>query len=281
MKQITLLDGAVGTSLWAIAEREGVEKVPVWRYNVEHPEFVEELHRRYVKAGSQIILSNTFGANGPIVARASKHSVHDVVFEGVRIAKKAVEGTDIKVALAIGPLSQMMEPYGDLEEEEVEAIYEEQIAPGIEAGADIVYLMTFIDINMMVVAARVAKKFGKPVFCTMSFEKVGKTMFGNSVQTCIDELEPLGIDGIGMNCSIGPELAVPIMKTFVGKTNIPLVFKPNAGLPITNADGTVIAPYDAAKFTEEIAPAFEFVDYIGGCCGSDPSYVEALKAKME
>ena len=281
-KNITLLDGAVGTSLWEIAERNGVEKVPVWRYNIEHPEFVTELLQTYIDAGSQIILPNTFGANGPIVKRtAPQYTTPQVVTAGVKLAKAAAEGTGVKVAVSAGPLSQLMEPWGDLEEEEVEDIYAEMLGAGVEAGADLVMLQTFIDLGMMEVATRVAKKLGVPVMSTMTFEKVGKTMFGNSVEQVIDTLGALDVDAIGMNCSLGPDLALPVIREFAEKTKIPLVFKPNAGLPITSADGKTVTDYDADTFVREVEPALEFVDYIGGCCGCNPEYIRKLKARID
>ena len=276
-KKITLLDGAVGTTLWGIAEAHGVEKVPVWRYNIEHPEFVEELTRKYLEAGSEIILTNTFGANGPSVKRSSDYSVSDVVSAGVKITKKVLEGTGVKTCMAVGPLSQILEPYGDLEEDECRAIYEEMIGAGVKAGCDMIMVQTFMDLSMMKIAAEVAKSHGLPVFCCMTFEKAGKTMFGNSVDDVIEELAPLCIDAIGLNCSLGPDLALPIIKEFAEKTDLPIVFKPNAGKPILAADGTTSAAYDAAQFAADVKPALEYVSYIGGCCGSDSTYIKEIK----
>ena len=281
-KNVVLLDGAIGTSLWAIAEREGVEKAPVWRYNIEHPEFVRELLTEYVRAGSRIILPNTFGANGPVVKRAApQYTTPEVVKAGVEIAKSVTKGTDVRVAMSAGPLSQLMEPWGDLEEDEVDAIFTEQLEAGVKAGADLIMLQTFIDLGMMEVAARAAKRLGVPVMATMTFEKVGKTMFGNSVEQVIDTLGALGVDAIGMNCSLGPDLALPVIREFAEKTKIPLVFKPNAGLPITSADGKTVTDYDADTFVREVEPALEFVDYIGGCCGCNPEYIRKLKARID
>lgn len=276
-KKITLLDGAVGTTLWEIAEAHGVEKVPVWRYNIEHPEFVEELTRKYLEAGSEIILANTFGANGPSVKHSSDYSVKDVVTAGVKITKKVLEGTGVMTCMSAGPLSQILEPYGDLEEDECRAIYEEMIGAGVEAGCDMIMVQTFMDLQMMKIAAEVAKSYGLPVFCCMTFEKAGKTMFGNSVEDTIEELAPLGIDAIGLNCSLGPDLALPIIKEFAEKTDLPIVFKPNAGKPILSADGTTAAAYSAAQFAEDVKPALEYVSYIGGCCGSDSTYIKEIK----
>jgi 5-methyltetrahydrofolate--homocysteine methyltransferase len=277
---IVLLDGAVGTSLWAKAEARGFKKDPVWRYNIEHPEIVAELAAEYADAGAEIILANTFGANGPAVKRSSSYSTPEVVSAAVRILKEAVKGRNVKTALAIGPLSALMEPYGDLTEEETAEIYREMLEAGMKEGTDIILLQTFIDLAMMRVAAEEAVKFGVPVFCCLTFERRGKTMMGNSVEDMIEELEPLGVSALGMNCSLGPDLAVPVIREFVGKTGLPPLFKPNAGKPILAADGTASTAYSAKTFADELMPAMEFVDYIGGCCGSDPSYIRELASRM-
>ena len=276
-RKITLMDGAVGTTLWGIAEANGVKKEPVWKYNIEHPEFVEELTRRYLDAGCEIILANTFGANGPAVKRSSPYTSAEVVAAGVKAAKKVLDGTGVKLCLSLGPLMQLLEPYGDMEEEECAAIYDEMLDAGVSAGADIILIQTFMDLEMMRVATVEAKKYGLPVMCSMTFEKSGKTMFGNSVQDVIDVLTPLGIDAIGLNCSLGPDLALPIIKEFSEKTDLPLLFKPNAGKPILSEDGSTAVAYTAKQFAEDIKPALEFVSYIGGCCGSDAEYIKEIK----
>lgn len=281
MKQgITLMDGAVGTSLWAKAEANGIKKDPVWRYNIEHPELVAELAREYAEAGAEIVLANTFGANGPAVRRSSPYTAPEVVSAGVRTAREALRGTGAKVALSAGPLTALMEPYGDLTEEEAGEIFYEMLAAGAKEGPDIILLQTFMDLAMLRVAAVEAKKFGIPVFCCLTFERRGKTMMGNSVEDMIEELEPVGVDALGMNCSLGPDLAVPVIREFVGKTSLPLIFKPNAGKPILAADGTTATAYSAKVFADDVMPALDFVDYVGGCCGSDPSYIRELASRM-
>lgn len=280
-KKITLLDGAVGTSLWEKADAHGWANDPVWQYNVTHPEIVSELAREYVEAGAQIILSNTFGANGPAVKRFPLFNVESVMKNAVRLAKSAVAGTSVKVAMSIGPLSQLMEPWGDMPEEEVQAIYEEMIGYGMAEKPDCILLQTFMDVEMMRVAATVAKQYSVPVYCAMTFEKRGKTMMGNSVEDVIETLVPLGIDGIGMNCSLGPDLALPVIREFHEKTDLPLVFKPNAGKPILSTDGSVVSAYDETTFVRDVAPALEFVDFVGGCCGCNVAYTRALRKYLD
>ena len=276
-ENIVLLDGAVGTCLWQKAERHGVEKKPVWTYNITHPEMVRELAQEYLEAGSQIIMANTFGANGPAVRRSSKLDVGDVVRAGVRLTREAV-GDRAKVSLDIGPLTAMLEPYGDMEEDECQEIFEEQIGAGMQENPDCITLMTFMDLEMMRIAATVARQYDVPVYCLMTFEKHGKTLMGNSVQQIVETLAPLGISGIGMNCSLGPDMALPIIREFSEHTDLPLLFKPNAGKPVIGSDGKTAVAYDATTFAGDIAPALEFVDFIGGCCGSDPDYIRAIKA---
>ena len=278
---ITLLDGATGTALWALADANGVARMPVWKYNLEHPELVLAMHRQYIAAGSQMILSNTFSANGPMVKRTSKYSAAEVVRAGVLLAREASEGTAVKVLCDIGPLSQLMEPYGDLEEDEVDAIFDEMISAAKEAGADGVMAETFIELESACVAARVAKRHGMMTFVSMTFEKVGKTMMGNSVKQVCEAMEEIGVDAVGMNCSLGPVLALPIIEEFARTTKLPLLYKPNAGLPVVDASGRVQVPYTAAQFAREIAPALAFVRYVGGCCNSDPTYIAEIKKQIE
>lgn len=280
MGKTILMDGAGGTMLWAMAEAQGYAKDPVWKYNVEHPELVRALAEQYIAAGSQVILANTFGANGPSVARSSSYTVAEVVSAGVRIAKEAAAGTGVKVALDVGPLSMLMEPYGDLTEEEAEDIFREQIGAGAAEGPDLVLLETFMDLEMMKVAAAVAKSYGLPVLCTMSFEARGRTMMGNRVEDIAEELEELGVDGVGLNCSLGPVEAIPIIRAFAEATDLPLVFKPNAGKPVLGEDGKELSPYSADMFADEVAPVLDIVTYLGSCCGSSPEYIRVLKNRM-
>ena len=281
MNRPVLLDGAVGTTLWHLADAAGVKREPVWKYNIEHPELVSELHRRYIGAGAEIILTNTFGANRQMVSRSSTYSVREIVQVGVKLAREAVKGTDVKLAAACGPLKDFMEPYGDLEEEEVEDMFTELIGSAVDEGADLVMVQTFLDLDSALVACRVAKKLGMPLFATLTFEKTGKTLMGNTVEKVCKSLEDIGADGVGMNCSLGPSMALPIISEFRKYTKLPLVFKPNAGLPITSTAGDTVAPYSPEMFLEEVRPALDFVNYIGGCCNTDSEYIRLLHSEIE
>ena len=280
MHHTVLLDGGVGTSLWEIAEERGIPKIPVWKYNMENPEIVSELHSRMIAAGAEIILANTFGANGPAVKRQSSYNAPEVVGRAMKIALESAAGTAVKVFLPFGPLSMLLEPYGDLEEDDCFDIYDEIISAGVESGAQGILIQTFMDVEMMRIAVIAAKKHSLPVFASMSFEGCGKTMMGNSVQDVIDKIEPLGVDAIGLNCSIGPKDALPIIKEFAQKTEMPIIFKPNSGKPIVNSLGETVSAYTAEQFAEETAPALEYVSYIGGCCGCNATYIKKLGERI-
>lgn len=279
---ITLLDGAYGTALMAKVNARGIdEHDPVWSFNMKYPDVVAELAKEYQEAGSEIVQANTFTANRHSVGHFSDYKVADVVTEGVRLAKDAVKGTNCKVSMDVGALSFLLKPYGTLSAEECEEIFREQIEPGVKAGADLIFLETFMDLAMMEIAANVALSYDLPVFCSMTFEKRRRTIMGNSVKQVINKLVPMGISALGMNCSMGPVDSIEVIKEYHELTDIPLIFKPNSGKPIISADGTTTQPYTAQQFVEEVRPVLDYVSYVGGCCGSDVSYIKALRAEID
>lgn len=268
MKQIHLLDGSAGTALWEMADAAGVKKKSVWIYNMEHPEFVLELHRRYIEAGSEMIQANTFSVNRVSVARETDYTVDEIVSAAIKLAKQAAEGTGVKVYAAFGPLLQLMEPYGKLSAAEVEETYGELAESAAKAGADFIVLETFMDLRMAEIAVKAAKRHGIPVICSMTFEKRHRTLMGDSVEKIVNTLTPLGIDGVGINCSAGPVEALEIIKEYREKTDLPLYFKPNAGFGENDS---------AEQFAKDVAPALDFVSYIGGCCGTNAEYIKEIK----
>ena len=279
MKQkITLLDGALGTLLIARAAAGGLKTAPVWSYSITAPEIVGVVALDYAIAGSEIICANTFGANRFTVEKESSYSVEEVVFASIGAAKSALAGTGARIALDIGPLPVLMEPYGSLSEEDAERIFSEVTLAGEKAGADCIFLETFLDAQMLAVAAQAAKKTGLPLFCSLSFEKNGRTFLGNSVEESLEYIEAFSPEAVGMNCSLGPELAVPVIREFAEKTDLPLFFKPNAGMPKYAQDGKAYYDLPAQEFARQIAPALESgrIGYLGGCCGTDPEFIRAL-----
>ena len=277
---ITLLDGAYGTRLWSLAEEHGYAKDPTWTFNLSHPELVRQVAEEYLAAGSRILASNTFSANPSTVNALPGYDLAEVIRAAVRIGREVTDGTDARLALDIGPLPQMLEPYGELTEAEAADSFRAVLSAGIEAGAELVFFETFMDLSMLTIAVREAKKFPLPVFASMSFGKKGRTMMGDRVEEIARAMEALGADAVGLNCSLGPADAVPVLQAFAEATDLPLIFKPNAGLPITAEDGSVLMPYDAQRFAAEAAPALSLASYVGSCCGSDEGYIRALAAAL-
>ena len=268
---ITLLDGAMGTSLW----EKTADKLPVWRYNMLSPDLVKQVHEDMIASGAEVILSNTFGANGPEVVRRTQYTVEQAVREGMAIAKDAAKGK-ARVLLDMGPLTGLMEPYGDIEEDECEEIYLEMLQVGVQEQPDGIFLETFIDLNMLSVAARCAAKFDLPLYLSMSFEKVGKTMMGNSVRDMVEALSALHPAAVGLNCSMGPDLCLPVLKSFREYTDLPLIFKPNAGLPVM-VNGKAVSPYTPDMFRQDMVPALSVASFVGGCCGTTCEHIRALR----
>ena len=268
--KIVMMDGAVGTSLW----EKTSDKVPVWRYNLENPDIVRELHREMADAGAQLILTNTFGANAGTVKK-SPYSAAQVVETGVRLCRETVGGR-ARVVFSIGPLTGLMEPYGDITPEEAEAQYMDVLEAGVKEQPDIIFLQTFIDLEMLKIAAGCARRFDLPLFCAMSFEKAGKTIMANSVSDMLAGLAPFKPDALGLNCSMGPDLAMPELRQFRAVTDLPLIFKPNAGRT-TLVNGQSVTELDPEVFVHDMLPAVEAgATYIGGCCGTSPRYLKLL-----
>ena len=266
--KITLMDGATGTRLWALAEAAGHGRAPVWTYNLTHPELVRRVAEEYIAAGTKLLCANTFAANGAEVARVPGMTVTEVVAAGVRIAKEAAETADgVRVALDVGPLSSMLVPFGDTKPERARALFAEMLAAGVDAGADCIFLETFTSVAMLRIAAEEALRFGPDVLCSMSFDRSGRTMMGDSIADIVEALEPLGVAALGINCSFGPASAVPVIRDYAARTRLPLIVKPNADC-------------GAEEFAETLSPLLPLVAYAGACCGSDPDYIRALAAKV-
>ena len=267
-RPITLMDGATGTRLWALAEAAGYGRAPVWTYNLTHPELVRTVAEEYIAAGSKLLCAHTFAANAAEVARVPGFDVASVVTAGVRIAKEAAQASPgVSVALDVGPLSSLLVPFGDLEPEEAGAYFAGMLSAGVAAGADCIFLETFTGVEMLRIAAQEALQYGLPVLCSLSFDRSGRTMMGDSIDDIVDALEPLGVAAIGINCSFGPASAVGVIKDYAARTRLPLIVKPNADC-------------GAQEFAETLAPILPLVSYAGACCGSDPDYIRALAKRL-
>ena len=274
--EIILLDGGMGTQLQAAGLPMGAMP-ELW--NLTEPEKVTAVHRRYVEAGSRILYTNTFGVNRLKAARCGR-SVGELVEGGVRCARAAAQGEPVRVALDIGPLGQMLEPLGTLRFEEAYDLFREIVIAGRDAGADLIIIETMADLYEMKAAVLAAKENSTlPVWATMTFEANGRSYVGTTVSAMGLTLSGLGVDAMGFNCSLGPQELLPLIRELRRWTDRPLILKPNAGLPDPATGEYGIGP---EEFAAALTPALrEGVTILGGCCGTTPAFIRALREALE
>ena len=273
--EFIFLDGAMGTML----QKSGLEAGETPELlNLTAPDIIENIHSSYIAAGSNIVYSNTFGANR-YKLQGCGHSVEEIIAAGVSIAKNACEksGKRAYAALDIGPIGQLLEPTGSLSFEEAYDIFKEMIIAGKDA--DIIVFETMTDLYEIKAGLLAAKENSdKPVICTMTFEQNGRTFTGCSCSAMALTLEGLGADAIGVNCSLGPKELAPVVREICRWTNLPVAVKPNAGLPDPVTNLYNVDPEDFAKAAAEFADMG--VKLLGGCCGTSPEYISALTEKL-
>ena len=269
-RQFVFLDGAMGTMLFEKGLKMG--DIPELT-SIDKPEWIIDIHKQYINAGSDIIYTNTFGANRYKLAKSGK-SVQEVVKAGIRCAKKAAEGTDVLAALDIGPIGQLLEPAGTLSFEEAYDIFAETVRAGKDA--DLIVFETMTDLHELKAAVLAAKENSdKPIIVTMTFEENMRTFTGCSVSAMAYTIGGLGVDAIGVNCSLGPKELIPVVRELASVTDLPVVLKPNAGLPDTVTGAYNISPREFAELMTELIPLG--VKLAGGCCGTSPAFIANLK----
>jgi 5-methyltetrahydrofolate--homocysteine methyltransferase len=265
-----LLDGGMGTMLQAAGMQPGQRPE---LFGLEHPALLETIHRRYLEAGSDVLYANTFCANRRKL-EGTGVSVEKAIFSGVACARRAA-GQKAQVALDVGPIGELLEPLGTLTFEEAYEIYREMVTAGEQAGADLIVLETFTDLNDIRAAVLAAQEHTHlPIWCTMSFEPSGRTFTGTAVSSMAVTLTALGVDAIGINCSLGPKEIYPLIQELMQWTELPILVKPNAGLP---DPATGLYELDAKGFAAQMAAFSALGVYaVGGCCGTTPDYIRAL-----
>lgn len=281
-RDFNYLDGATGTMYQAAGLKLG-ERPEI--LSLRRPDIVSGVHRQYMEAGSDIIYTNTFGANS-YKLEGTGHSVREVVGASVKIARKAADeaGTGSGkseadrplAALDIGPIGEMLEPYGTLTFESAYEIYKEIIVAGNDAGADLVVFETMTDLYEVKAAVLAAlENCSLPVFVTMTFEESGRTFTGTCVESMACLLEGLGVDAIGINCSLGPAEIYPLAERLSAATSLPLIIKPNAGLPDPETGAYSITPED---FSSEMEKYIKLgIRFVGGCCGTTPEFIRKIR----
>ncbi|MBO5575126.1 MAG: homocysteine S-methyltransferase family protein [Ruminococcus sp.] len=272
-KEFVVLDGAMGTMLQAGGLKMGETPEAL---NIERPQLLVDIHKKYIDAGSDIIYANTFGANKYKLEKCG-YSVDEVIAAAINNAREACKGTETLVALDIGPIGQLLEPTGTLTFEEAYNTFKEQIIAGKDA--DVIVFETMTDLYELKAGVLAAKENSdKPIICTMTFEENMRTFTGVSVSSMALTLEGLGVDAIGVNCSLGPKELFPVVEEMCKWTHLPVVVKPNAGLPDPVTNEYDCSPQEFAQYAQRLLPLG--VKILGGCCGTDPEYIKALSSML-
>ncbi|MCR5093931.1 MAG: homocysteine S-methyltransferase family protein [Lachnospiraceae bacterium] len=274
---IRFLDGATGTNLMKAGMPVGVCP-EAWI--LEHPETILELQRAYAEAGSDIVYAPTFTGNRiKLKEYGLENELTRINRELLLLSKKAVEGTGTLVAGDITMTGRQVKPVGDLDLEELIDVYREQIGVLAEAGADLLVVETMMSLQETRAALIAAKETAPdlPVMATLTFEADGRTLFGTDAKAGAIVLESLGADAIGANCSTGPGEMAEIIAAMASVTRIPIIAKPNAGFPTTDADGNTVYDMKPEEFAADMQRLVDAgAQIIGGCCGSAPAFIKAI-----
>lgn len=278
-EKILIFDGAMGTMLQKAGLRSG--ECPEL-LNLTRPELIEEIHREYIKAGAQIITTNTFGASyAKLKAYGLESKLSEINSQGVKLAKRAA-GKNAYVAASIGPTGKLMPPMGDMDFDDAYEMFRAQVLAFSAAGADMVIIETMVDLQEMRAALLAVKENSQlPVICSATFDERLRTLTGSDPVTIATVLEGMGADVIGANCSGGPDQLLPVIEQMAAVCSCPIIVQPNAGLPELINGETVfgLSPEIFASFAAKLVKAG--AKCLGGCCGTTPLHITNLRNAVQ
>ena len=278
-KNLLLLDGATGSNLMAAGMPRGV-CTETWVLN--HKEILQKLQKAYIDAGSRIIYAPTFGANRiNLKLHHLEDKIKEMNYELVAIAKESANGQAF-IAGDITTTGKMMAPSGDLTYEEAFEVYEEQISFLRDAGVDMIIAETMINIEETLAAVDAASQVCElPILCTMTVEADGSIFSGGNAVEAALALESAGAYAVGINCSVGPDQLVSVVRNIKEAVSIPVIAKPNAGMPVIDDKGNAVYSMGAAEFAKHMKVLVENgASIIGGCCGTTPEYIKAVAQEL-
>lgn len=272
-EDILIFDGAMGTMLQKYGLKLG--EIPEVLNFTEGNKIID-IYKEYIDAGANFITTNTFGANEKKL-KTCGYEVEEIIERAVELAKEARRDKDVGIALDIGPIGELLEPMGTLEFEEAVSIFKRQIVAGEKAGVDLILIETMTDLYEIKAAIIAAKESSSlPIFATMTFEEDGRTFTGCSPESMAITLESLGVDVLGINCSLGPKELLPIVEKVIENTNLPVMVQPNAGLPKI-VFGEAAYGITPDEFRDEVSKFVNLgVSILGGCCGTTPDFIREL-----
>ena len=270
-----ILDGGMGTLLQEAGLAAG--EYPE-RWNITHSQLIRDIHKAYYDSGSNVVNTNTFGANSLKLSDAELEETVRAAVENAMAAREASVGAQMKfVSLDVGPTGKLLKPYGDLDFEDAVEIFSQVVRLGVKYGVDLITLETFND-SLETKAALLAVKesCSLPVIVTNAYGEDGKLMTGASPEAMVALLEGMGADVIGANCSLGPAQLRGVMERMLAVASVPVALKPNAGLPQW-IDGKTVYGVSPCEFSGEVASMMRAgVRVAGGCCGTTPEHIKAL-----
>ena len=279
---ILIFDGAMGTML----QKEGL---PIGDnpeiFGIKNPHKLLKIHKKYLEAGSNVLTTNTFGCNELKVNKLG-YTVEEVIDRAVSIAKQAIEESDKSkprfVALDIGPIGEMLEPMGTLSFDRAYEIFKRQVIQGEKSGADLIIIETMMDLYEAKAAVLAAKEnTNLPVICTMTFDENGRSFTGCLPEAMVATIEGLGVDALGVNCSLGPKQLLPIVKTITELANVPVIVQANAGLPVIK-EGQAVYEMNDEEFFQGVKKFVDLgVSIVGGCCGTNETFIKKICDNIE
>ena len=274
---LLIFDGAMGTML----QKEGL---PIGDnpeiFGMKNPDKLLKIHKKYLEAGSNVLTTNTFGCNELKVTKLG-YTVEEVIDNAIKVAKQAIEESDKSkprfVALDIGPIGEMLEPMGTLSFDKAYEIFKRQAIQGEKSGADLIIIETMMDLYEAKAAVLAAKEnTNLPVICTMTFDENGRSFTGCLPQAMVATIEGLGVDALGVNCSLGPKQLLPIVKIITELANVPVIVQANAGLPVIENNQTIYK-MTAKEFFQGVKNFVDLgVSIIGGCCGTNETFIKEI-----
>ena len=277
--RVLILDGGMGTLL----QKKGLAagELPE-RWNITHPEIVTEIHKSYYEAGSDVVSANTFGASLLKFSKDELEQIISAAMDNARAARDSFDdGKERYIALDIGPTGKLLAPYGELDFEDAVSIFAESIRLGVKCGADLIYIETMNDSYETKAALLAAKEnCDLPVFVSNAYSDDEALMTGASPEAMVALLEGMGADAIGINCSLGPKQMKGIVERMLRVASVPVIVKPNAGLPEIKDRKTVYS-VGADEFADDVAEMVSSgARVVGGCCGTTPEYIRQLSEKL-
>lgn len=277
---VLLLDGATGSNLRKAGMPVGISSE---EWVLKNPEVLKELQRAYVEAGSEIVYAPTFGANRiSLMNFGLEKQVTEMNRRLLTISKEAV-GARALVAGDLTTTGQLLEPRGDLSYETLYQIYQEQIKALADAGADLLVAETMLSVDETVVALDAAQSVcDLPVMCTLSLEADGTALYGGNAVEAVMTLQEMGAAAVGLNCSVGPDQLEAVVANMKEAAQIPIIAKPNAGMPVINEKGEAsysMNAQDFARYTRKLVEAGAGI--VGGCCGTTPEYIRELAGVLK